>query len=247
MLRKRATEGRHFPQACLRGARASLSIAALIAMLCGLSACTTLRPRPPTTPPPARPPHSVPITPPATPAPVAPVPEPRSYEQDANDAKQALLKNDHDSLPATDVGYYLDVLHGRLKQLASANIGVARNGKLIVIVLAGVTRFEAGSAELSAAMRDALARLSAVLVEYRQTTVAVRVRGDDAGAKTSDPALADQRRLAVANALAGAGIVDKRIVLATAPARAPATKGKSSPLRVELQLEPIVRPTATGH
>lgn len=174
------------------------------------------------------------------------MPVPHPYAADAAGARQALAKNTRDTLPPAEVGYYMDVLHGRLKQLTGSSIGVGRQVNIIVIVLTGAG-FEQGSSQFNPALRDTLARLSTVFVEYRKTTIAVRVRGDDSGAQGSNPQLAEQRRIAVADFLAAAGVSDKRIVIAgAAPSRAPAARARAAnPLRVELRLEPIV-PAADG-
>lgn len=212
------------------------------ALVLALAACGGPQTRPSGARPPAKPPRSVPTTPTPT-TPVTPEPNPRGYGQDARDARQALVGSSRDSLPPAEVGYYMDVLHGRLKPLASGNIGVGRQRNLIVIVLTGNAGFEPGSSIPNAGMRQTLARLAPVLLEYRKTTVSVRLRGDDTGAKSGNPQLAGERRLAVADALNDAGITNKRIVVAGPPAR-PAPPAKSSPasaLHVELQLEPIVR------
>jgi outer membrane protein OmpA-like peptidoglycan-associated protein len=166
---------------------------------------------------------------------------PPAYAADAAGARQALAKSARDTLPPAEVGYYMDVLHGRLKQLTGHSIGVGRQVNIIVIVLTGVG-FEQGSSQFNPALRETLTRLSTVFVEYRKTTIAVRVRGDDAGAQGSNPQLAEQRRLAVADFLAAAGVSDKRIIIAgAAPSRAPAARARAAnPLRLELRLEPIV-------
>jgi len=220
--------------------------ALLVAVGLALAACSggpqTRSPVAPPTPKP-KPPRSTPATPTPTPSVTVVEPEPTPYAEDAKNAKQDLARNERDSLALLEVGYYMDVLHGRLKQHAGKNVGVGRQGQFIVLVLTGDVGFAPGTAQFSAGMRDSLAKLAKVLVEYRKTTVTVRVRGDDPGATLSNPQLAGQRRRAVADFLVAAGVNERRIVIAgVAPTRAPAAKARRGvPLRVELQLEPILR------
>ncbi len=179
----------------------------------------------------------------AVPAP-APAPAPPRYEQDKRSALLALGQDRGSALSPSEVGYYMDVLQGRLKQLSGKNFGVARRGDLIVLVASEA--FEADSAQLDAATRRNLMLLAKVLVEYRKTTVAVRVGGDDSSAKDGNVPLANERGLALADYLAKAGVTDKRIVVAGMVANRPATAkaGPGKHARIELLLEPILLRTA---
>ncbi len=213
-----------------------------------LAACTML---PKKTPPPkpvatAKPPVS-------TPAPVQPVSsgivlvEPGSQEREKNRIKLQLSKSAKDSLPAAEVGYYMDVLQGRVKQKIgnTKGVGIARSNDRIVIVMTGSSGFEAGNYHISPGIRQFLAPLSAVLVEYRMTLVSVRIRSDNSAAKISNPQLTEQRAQAVAKYLIDAGVSNKRMVVVgtgkTAAASANSTSGSRE--RIELQVEPIVRAT----
>lgn len=234
---------------CARGARTGTNsgrwpLAVLCAGLLVLAACSGPRTRQPVEHLPAKPGRTD-----TTPEPSIPTVTmgetviDQRYGQDSNEAKSALAQDNRESLPLAEVGYYMDVLHGRLKQLAGKDVGVGRQRQIIVLVLTGNNGFDPGSAQANANLRAVLNRLAKVLVEYRKTTVSVRIRGDDAGAHASNPQLAVLRRRAVADVLAATGIADKRIVLpGSVPGRAPAAKANGGiPLRVEVQLEPIVR------
>ena len=165
--------------------------------------------------------------------------ESHSYEQDKNRIKQALAINSGDSLAPADVGYYMDVLQGRLKQVTGKSIGIGRQGDRIVLDLTSRMAFGPGSTQLSPGNHAILAPLSKVLVEYRMTLVSVRVRADDSVTHAIDPHLSEQRAQAIANDLAEAGVGLKRIVIAGV--------GAESRVRVELLLEPIVSPAGNGH
>lgn len=165
--------------------------------------------------------------------------DPHSYEQDKNRIKQALANDNRDALEPADVGYYMDVLQGRLKQVASKNIGIGRQGDRIVLDLSGGVTFESGSAQVSAGNLELLTALSKVLVEYRVTLVSVHISAVDPGTHAINPGLSEQRALAIAHGLAEAGVAIKRIVVVGA--------GSENRVRVELQLEPIVHAAGGGH
>ena len=224
------------PKACRVG---GLRTFALAAAILALAACALPRTRTPVPRPPAKPPSSVPATPTAGIA----VLDPRSYEQDKNRIKLALAKNSRNSLASSEVGYYMDVLQGRLKQVAGKSIGVGRQGDRIVLDLSGRLAFESGSAQITPDIREILTPLSKVLVEYWKTLVSVQVRADDSDAQAINPPLAEQRALAVAHYLAEAGVADKRIVIAGSGLNRPPAANVSPENRahVELRFEPIVR------
>ena len=220
----------------------------LVAVILALAACATPHKPAPVTRPPAKPLRILPAAHARAPAPAAPAPTPaptaavldsRSYEQDKNRIKQALANNSSDALAPAEVGYYIDVLQGRLKQVTGKSIGIGRKGDRIVLDLSGGVAFESGSAQINAGIHQILTSLSKVLVEYRMTMVSVQVRSDDAGAHAINPGLAEQRALAIAHDLADAGVAVKRIVIAGV--------GPEHRMRVEMQLEPIVRAAGSDH
>jgi len=196
----------------------NLRASALLAVaMFALAACAT-HPRP--APPPARQARSVPA--PRTRVRVPPAPP-------ANSA---------DSLAPADVGYYMDVLQGRLRQVAGRSIALSRQGDRIVIDLTSRMVFAPGSTQLGAGDHAIIASLSRVLVEYRKTLVSVRVRAADPATHAIDPRLSQQRAQAIANDLAEAGVGTRRIVVAGV--------GAENRVHVELSLEPIVGPAGNG-
>lgn len=237
-------------------ARSGRELALFVAIVAGLCACSSRQTHAPLAPPPA--PVETPIEPAAPPAQLPPkstivapaittprvaVLDPRNEQQDKARIKLALAKNSHDSLGPADVGYYMDVLQGRLKQIAGKDLGVARQGDYVVLDMSFRPGFERGSAQLDSSIRDALKPLSKVLVEYRMTLVSVQIRADDSGAQPIKTGLAERRAQALARALVEAGISAKRVVIAGLNS-SDQTETNSRPedhLRVEMHLEPIVR------
>lgn len=215
---------------------------ALVVAIVVFAACSTTPKRAPVVVTPvavARPVHpkpTRPVTPVAPTTGVAMI-DPGNYEQEKARIKSVLSKNYSDSLASSEVGYYMDVLQGRLKQISGKRIGISRLGDRIVLDLSGLPGFESGSAQITPEIRVALAPISRMLVEYSKVLVSIRARADDPGAKAINPRLGEQRALALAHVLAEAGVTEKRIVIA----------GTENHARIELQLEPIVRTAGNEH
>ena len=223
----------------------------LLVVALALSACTTPAPRPAT-------PQAAPAPKPQVAAPVAPArvatapasnkppgakvaapPEvkvlpPAGYEQEKTRLKQALAKNTANTLAPDDVGYTLDVLHGRLRQEIGKSAQITRQADRIVIDLSGRLGFVHGADSIDATGRQLLEALARVLVEYRPTFVSVFVRDGE----TSLPA--DRRALALVHMLTQAGVARQRIVV-IGQGSGGANADVGSIARVELLIEAIVR------
>lgn len=170
----------------------------------------------------------------------------RGFEEGKRKIKAALAKDPAAALPPEDVGYYIDVLQGRLKQIAGTQVGmvVGRQGNDVILDVSSRLDFEAGSARITPGIRERLAPIVKVLAEYRMMLVTVNASPDDAGDGVPDIRLAEQRGLAVARHLAGAGVAPSRIVVAGSPAARPSEKTGVLPetrTHLEIHLEPIIR------
>lgn len=221
---------------------------ALAVVIAGVAGCASPRVHAPVAPIVAQSPaKSVPAIS-APPLPRVAVLDPRTYEQGKNRIKLALAKNAHDSLAPSEVGYYMDVLQGSLKQVAGKSVTIGRQGDSIVLDLSFNLSFESASAQINPAVREILMPLSKVLMEYRMTLVSVHACADDSGEQTINPRLAELRALTVAHYLASVGVVEKRIVIAAPDLdRAPATTANpENRTHVELHLEPVVRVAVNG-
>lgn len=229
---------------CFRSAKLCMFTAAMLF----LAACATVQPRrtaPPKVPVTTKPPASTPVQ--AVTSGTGLI-DPGNHEQEKNKKKLLLSKSPRDSLPAADVGYYMDVLQGRVKQKIgnTKGIGIARSDDRIVIVMTGGSGFEAGNQRITPGIRAFLAPLSKMLVEYRMTVVSVRIRSDNPDAKAINPQVNEQRAQAVAKYLIDAGVSSKRMVVVGAGKSSAASAGSASGSRerIELQIEPIVRAAA---
>ena len=157
--------------------------------------------------------------------------------------RAALARNPQDSLAPTEVGYYLDVLLGRIKQSVGKDVGAVRQNQKLVIVLPARAGFAVGSVVVGPDLQKSLAALAHALVEYRRVLVVVRVRPDQSVIGASNPRLTEQRGEAIAQALTDAGISSHRIAVAPATLSRPALakSGIVPRARIQFELEPIVR------
>lgn len=218
---------------------AKLSALAIVLVL--LAACAVLPKRAPATKTPVTTKPTV-ITPAQPIASGSALIDPANHEREKNRIKSLLSKSAGDSLPAAEVGYYMDVMQGRIKQKIgnSKGIGIARSNDRIVIVMTGSSGFEAGNYHISPGIRQFLAPLSVVLVEYRMTVVSVRIRADGSGGNAGNPQLTEQRAQAVARYLQDAGVSSKRMVVVGA-GKSTMNSASGSRERIELQIETVVR------
>ncbi len=155
--------------------------------------------------------------------------------------RKTLGSGARNALGPTDVGYYMDVLQGRLTQEIGKDGRIERRGDSIVLLL--LTGFDIDSSQLNPTGRQTMRALSGILVEYRLTVVSVQIRGVDSDAHGANSLLASVRAEAFSKYLAEAGIAGKRIATAGEGSRlAPIPGDGDQPdgIRVELQLSPIV-------
>jgi outer membrane protein OmpA-like peptidoglycan-associated protein len=122
----------------------------------------------------------------------------------------AALPAKKEGMPATEVGYYLDVLQGRLQQMLDPVVIVGRQPGSLVLDLSRRLGFAAQSAQIDDADRALLQPLAKVLEEYRLALVMVRVSTDDDAPDSRK--LAQRRASAIAQVLIDAGVAAARVV-----------------------------------
>ena len=175
--------------------------------------------------------------------------DPGAVEAEIAEVKRRLLERDY-GVPTDEVGYYLDVQHANLQQVGSANVTIERSGESIILSMPGPLSFELGSARLSPSTGEALALIGKVLFDYRNSLIVIVGHTDAKGAPDINRQLSEQRGLSVARALLDAGIDPERLVVIGQGADQPispndTSQGRARNRRVELQLEPLVKPAAT--
>jgi outer membrane protein OmpA-like peptidoglycan-associated protein len=198
----------------------------------------------PTRPPPATPPVRSPPPVPTPPVLTAPPPS-RNFAQEKARRKLELAADTRNSVAPSEVGYYLDVLVGRLKQQLGPETGIARRGQHIVIVLPSSAGFPVGETALPPALRSKLAPLAQALLEFRRALVSVYVRADASVIGASNPRVAEQRAQVISAYLRGAGLDPRRVLIAPSGPVLPGTAraGAGGRTRIEIELEPILRPS----
>ena len=215
----------------------------LLLVALALSACAARAPRPAARAAPTpRPPIAATLAPATAKPPVATAsatPEvkvlpPAGYEQEKTRLKQALAKNTANTLAPDDVGYTLDVLHGRLRQEIGKSAHITREADRIVIDLSGQIGFAPGADQVDAEGQQLLRALARVLVEYRTTFVSVLVSD---GTMTQP---SNRRSLALVHVLTQGGVARQRIVVIGQNTGGAKTDVESV-ARVELLIEAIVR------
>jgi len=172
-------------------------------------------------------------------APVATASERRTYANAP--VKRTLTSVDRNALGPADVGYYMDILQGRLTQAIGKDGRIERRGDRILLLLP--MGFDIDSSQLNPAGRQKLLALIGILVEYRLTVVSVQIRGVDSDAHAANSLLANDRAGVLSKYLADAGIVGRRIATAGEGSSLPEMPGagdRPEGIRVELQLSPIV-------
>lgn len=144
----------------------------------------------------------------------------------------AATKNPVNALQPDEVGYYMDVLTGRLRQVAGAGVGLSRRADRLVLAFAGRFIDDAGRAQADAGTQAQLAPLAQVLAEYRKVRIAVRI-GDGANDTIDGRADTAPCAAAIAQGLRQAGVAAARVE--TRPG------GAHDCARIELELAPILR------
>jgi len=155
----------------------------------------------------SRPPAPAPIATKPAPPPIAAQPPAKPHPQKNHAGTDA---DKHAGLPARDVGYYLDVLHGRLQQRLDPAVIIGRERDSIVLDLSRRLGFARDDAQLDDADRALLLPLAQVLDEYRAALVSVRVSADDDAVVARR--LAQQRANGIMRLLTDSGIAAERVV-----------------------------------
>lgn len=151
------------------------------------------------------------------------------------------------AMPATERGYYLDVLYARLRQVPGSEVMRGEDGTLRVRLPPSVS-FEVGSAQLSAPAEQALSSLIAPLADFTSLLVSVHGHTDNTGPAEVNRRLSAQRAQAVARRLQAAGVPARHLLAVGHGAEQPiadneSPEGRERNRRVELLLEPIIAST----
>ena len=213
-----------------RAARMWLHVLICAAAACALGSCA--QPRTRSAPAPVV--ELPPATAAAAPAPALASPKAKAQPKTVNVAKKTPA-----AIPATEVGYYMDVMQGRLKQAAAADAAITRIGNRIVV--ASSARFDsaAGHLQVDGERNASVAALAKVLVEYRNTRVTVQVRSVDS--ETHDAVSVQACAQALTRYLQSAGVAAEQLVDAELARATPARTTTAAAAHFEVTIEPVVR------
>ena len=195
------------------------SLLALTVVFVLLTACASLKPQ-----------HASPTQAKASRAPV------KTHDQPARQGKgpaNPAVPNKQ-GVAAGEVGYFLDVLQGRLRQALDPGVIISRERNSIVLDFSQRIVFAEDETQTDDAGRESLLSLAKVLLEFRSALVSVRVdaRDDSADARK----LAQLRANAVERVLTGSGISAARIAAAV-----PGAAARNGNMHVEILLVPEIR------
>jgi outer membrane protein OmpA-like peptidoglycan-associated protein len=159
--------------------------------------------------------------------------------RDEAEAKRDLAKNKRDTLSASEAGYYLDVLQGRLLQVLGVEARLSRTTDRIGIDLAHRVQFDGSSSRLTPAGCQALQPLVRALIEFRKTLVVVKAGIDSADQESEMQA--ERRSRAVADCLASSGVASRRIVIVATKSAETALDANATGDKLELDIELVLR------
>jgi hypothetical protein len=195
----------------------------------------------PQKPAPRKPPAPKPALPKPVPAEAAPevrVVDAAVVEQETQRLVAMLGGSADESIVASEEGYYLDVLQGRLQQGLGKRAAIRRDGPAISLEIPGGMTTDTSGPRLDSATQDILGRFGKVLVEYHATVVAVRVF--DAGVATTVPT---PSALEVVRCLVQAGAASTHLLLVApgAPRADQPQSASNTDIRIHLRIQPIPR------
>ena len=195
------------------------TLAALTAALMLLTACASQKPQHASTPTQAK----------ASRAPVKTHGKPARQ----GDSRASPGASDKQGVAAGQVGYFLDVLQGRLQQQLAPGVIIGRESSAIVLDFSRRLGFFAATAQVDDAGRSLLMPLAKILDEYRAARVSVLVSAED---DTLDARkLAEARANAVIRVLMDAGIARARVAARVADTT------RDDDIHVEIVLTPETR------
>ena len=171
-------------------------------------------------------------------------------DNDANaraEHRLALLETSEDTLETGEVGYYIDVMEARLiQQVRDDSVSIKREGNTFTLLIAGSDAFDSDQSQLKPGVQDALASITGVLEEYRNTQISIYGHTDDTGEDEYNQKLSERRAHSVARYLIEGGIGAERILIIgygeSRPSVVNATaEDRGRNRRIELLLEPLAR------
>ena len=180
---------------------------------------------------------------------VAAVP-PGTFPDAVAERLAALVGSESDSLPQSEAGFYMDLQEANLRQaLQDTGVRLMRGDRRIELTVSGPAAFDTGTTAVSPAMDAALNKIARVLAQYPKTFLSIHGHTDPLGDAEYNRHLSEQRAINVARRLVAGGVEPDRMVVVghgeSDPVSTDTSPGSRPPnRRIEVHLEPIVRPTS---
>ncbi|USI73332.1 OmpA family protein [Sphingomonas morindae] len=156
------------------------------------------------------------------------------------------------ALAGTAVGSYMDQQERRLRaQTAGSGIAVERRGDELTLRMPSSITFDTNSYLIQPRFQATLDRVAQTLAAYPQTFVDVYGYTDSTGGDAINVPLSQNRARAVADYLAGHGVVPPRIGVRGMGAQMPIASndtpdGRQQNRRVEIKLTPVTQDDRSG-
>jgi outer membrane protein OmpA-like peptidoglycan-associated protein len=149
------------------------------------------------------------------------------------------------ALAGGGVGYYMDKQEDKLRaQLQSTGVSVTRNGDNIILNMPGNITFATNSSNISADFYRVLDSVALVINEFEKTYVDVYGYTDSTGSEAYNQTLSEARASSVASYLMSQKVISERVVTRGMGESQPVAtndtpEGRSRNRRVEIVLIPI--------
>lgn len=159
--------------------------------------------------------------------------------------RRALIGAGVGALAGGSVGYYMDVQEAKLRrQLEGTGVSVTREGDNIILNMPGNVTFQTASSVLAPSFHEVLNSVALVLKEYPKTLIEVAGHTDSIGDAAYNQGLSEQRAHSVARYLIEQGVNRQRVLTVgygeSRPVASNSTDaGRAQNRRVELTLIPI--------
>jgi len=169
--------------------------------------------------------------------------------------KGALIGAVGGGIAGAAVGNYMDQQKADLEKVlkderGSGAITVEKDENDILFVrMTSQTSFATGSTDIQSGFESTMNKIADVVTKYQKTELQVIGHTDSQGSETSNQTLSEKRAKAVADYLAGKGVIDERLAWLGKGETNPITtndtiEGRSSNRRVEIIVVPIVDESA---
>jgi len=159
--------------------------------------------------------------------------------------KRALILGGAGALTGGGVGYYMDQQEMKLrKQLEGSGVSVTRKGDNITLNMPGNITFAVDSSDISAGFYDILDSVALVLNEFDKTLVEVAGHTDSTGAEQYNQQLSERRAGSVAAYLRSRKVLGDRLMVVGAGESYPIASndtpaGRQLNRRVEITIVPL--------